>query len=231
MLMDFDTLVTYLPLLLAGAFRTLQLTLATLLLGILIAVPVALARNDRRRGWRFFGKGFIFFFRGAPLLVIVYLLYYGLPQMPGVKDSIIWHLIERPLPIAIVALSLNSAGFLAEIIANALRNVPRGEVEAGYAIGMSHWQVLYRIIAPNAARLSVRAYGNEVVFVVKGTAVVNFITITDLIGAANQIYFNTFDPITPLLVAGCFYLAIVFVLLGAVRLAERRLNPWLFATP
>ena len=92
-------------------------------------------------------------------------------------------------------------------------------------------QTRVRIIAPNATRLALRAYGNEAVFVLKGTAVVNFITITDLVGAANQVYFNTFDPFTPLFAAGAFYLVIVFAMLQLVRWAERRLNPWAFAAP
>jgi His/Glu/Gln/Arg/opine family amino acid ABC transporter permease subunit len=229
MLMDFETLISFLPDLAAGALRTIELTVYTLILGFLIALPVAQARNSTSRAARIFGVTFIFFFRGAPLLVILYLLYYGLPQVPGLRDSILWPLIEHPIPIAIVALSLNSAGFLAEIIAGALRNVPHGEIEAARALGMSRLTTLRRIIAPNAARIAIRSYGNEVVFVVKGTAVVNFITITDLVGAANHVYFNTFDPFTPLLAAGAIYLAIVFLLLALVRCAERRLNPWLYA--
>jgi His/Glu/Gln/Arg/opine family amino acid ABC transporter permease subunit len=227
-MMDAETLVANLPLLWAGALRTLELMSYTLLGGFLIALPVAFARNSSRAGPRAFAHAFIFVFRGAPLLVIIFLLYYGLPQIPGVKETPIWLLIERPMPVAVLALSLNSAGFLAEIIAGALRNVPAGEVEAARAFGLNRLQVLWRIIAPNAARLGIRAYGNEVVFVLKGTAVVNFITITDLVGAANQVYFNTFDPITPLLAAGAIYLVIVFVILTLVGRIERRLTPWTY---
>ena len=231
MLMDPATLVEYLPVLLAGAVITLELTLFTLIGGFVIALPVALARNAERRGPRWFAQSFVFFFRGAPLLVILYLVYYGLPQVPGIKETPIWFLIARPMPIAILALSLNSAGFLTEIIAGALRNVPVGEVEAARAFGLSRLQTFVRIIAPNATRLALRSYGNEAVFVLKGTAVVNFITITDLVGAANQVYFNTFDPFTPLFAAGAFYLVIVFAMLQLVRWAERRLNPWAHAAP
>jgi His/Glu/Gln/Arg/opine family amino acid ABC transporter permease subunit len=202
-----------------------------LILSFLIALPVAFARNTPGNLLRAFAHSFIFFFRGAPLLAIIYLLYYGAPQVPGLKESFFWPIFERPMPIAVLALSLNSAGFLAEIIAGALRDVPRGEVEAARAFGLSRRLVLWRIIAPNAARLAIRAYGNEVVFVVKGTAIVNFITITDLVGAAHQVYFNTFDPFTPLLVAGAIYLVIVFALLAIVKRSERRLNPWLFFKP
>ena len=152
MLMDPATLVEYLPVLLAGAVITLELTLFTLIGGFVIALPVALARNADRRGSRL-AQSFVFFFRGAPLLVILYLVYYGLPQIPGIKETpIIWFLIARPMPIAILALSLNSAGFLTEIIAGALRNVPVGEVEAARAFGLSRLQTFVRLISPPMRR-------------------------------------------------------------------------------
>jgi arginine/ornithine transport system permease protein len=132
------------------------------------------------------------------------------------------------MPIAVLALSLNSAGFLAEIFALALRNVAIGDIEAARAFGFTRIQTFLRFALPGAARLCMRPYGNELVFVLKGTAAVNFITITDLIGAANQIYFNTFDPITPLLVAGAIYLVFALLIVTAVRHMERRLSPWLF---
>jgi polar amino acid transport system permease protein len=231
MIMDFATLVSYLPLLATGAVRTLELLLYTLVLGFIIAFPVAQARNSTDMRLRAFAHAFVFFFRGAPLLVIVFLLYYGLPQILGIKDSPVWFLIERPMPVVVFALSLNSAGFLTEIIAGALRNVPKGEIEAARAFGFSRRQTLLRFITPNAARLGIRAYGNEVVFVLKGTAVANFVTVTDLVGAANQVYFNTFDPITPLLVAGLIYLAIVFFILVIIKRVELRLSPWLRMRP
>lgn len=228
MMMSFDSLLGYMPLLFAGALKTLELMIYTLVGGFLIATPVAFARNSTDSLKRSFAHSFIFFFRGAPLLALVFLLYYGIPQIPGIKETVLWIVFERPLPIAVLALSLNSAGFLAEIIALALRNVPAGEIEAARAFGFSRRQTLFRFIAPNAARLGLRAYGNEVVFVLKGTAIVNFITIMDLVGAANRVYFNTFDPFTPLLVAGAMYLVIVFVILLIVKWGERKLSPWLF---
>jgi ABC-type arginine/histidine transport system permease subunit len=132
------------------------------------------------------------------------------------------------MPIAILALSLNSAGFLAEIFAVALRNVPVGEIEAARAYGFSRTSTFLRFTVPAAARLSLRSYGNELVFVLKGTAAVNFITIMDLIGAANQVYFNTFDPFTPLLIAGAFYLAFALLIVTGIRALERRFSPWLY---
>lgn len=228
MMMDWSTLVEYLPLLLKGAVTTIELTVLIVVFGFIIALPVALARNSASPPARGFAYAFIFFFRGAPILAVLFLLYYGLPQVPGIRDSIVWHVIERPMPIAVLALSLNSAGFLAEIFAIALRNVPVGEIEAARAFGFSRLQTFFRFTLLGAARLGIRPYGNELVFVLKGTAAVNFITITDLIGAANQVYFNTFDPFTPLLIAGAIYLFFALLIVTGIRLVERRLSPWLY---
>lgn len=228
MMMDWPTLVQYLPVLMRGAITTIEITVLVAALGFIIALPVAIARNSGSPLARGFAQGFTFFFRGAPILAVLFLLYYGLPQIPGIKESVLWRLIERPMPIAVLALSLNSAGFLAEIFAIALRNVPSGEIEAARAFGFSRLSTFLRFILPAAARLSLRSYGNELVFVLKGTAAVNFITITDLIGAANQVYFNTFDPFTPLLIAGAIYLVFALLIVTAIRLLERRLSPWLY---
>jgi His/Glu/Gln/Arg/opine family amino acid ABC transporter permease subunit len=228
MMLDWPTLVQYLPILIKGAVTTIELTLLVVLFGFMIALPVAIARNSASSLARGFAQTFTFFFRGAPILAVLFLLYYGLPQIPGIKESVFWHVIERPMPIAVLALSLNSAGFLAEIFAVALRNVPVGEIEAARAFGFSRPMTFFRFTLPAAARLSLRSYGNELVFVLKGTAAVNFITITDLIGAANQVYFNTFDPFTPLLIAGAIYLFFALLIVTGIRLLERRLSPWLY---
>lgn len=225
MITDWETFSRYIPLLIDGAAVTLTLFVLTLTLGFVFALPVALARNSQNRGAMVFGHGFIFFFRGAPLLAILFLVYYGLPQVPGVKESVFWVLIRDPFPVAVIVLALNSAGFQAEVIAGALRNVPQGEIEAARAAGFSRLFVFWYVYAPHAVRIGIRSYGNEAVLVIKGTAVVSFITIHDLMSAAHQVYFNTFDPITPLLTAAAFYLATVYILMMLIRWVEFRLNP------
>lgn len=223
--MGWDALARYLPLLLEGARTTLLLFILTLFFGFVIAMPVALARNAAGRALSLPAHAFILFFRGAPLLSVLFLAYYGLPQIPGVKDSALWFLIRDPLPVAVFALSLNSAGFQAEIIAGALRNVPRGEVEAARSAGFGRLGIFRHIVAPHAVRIGIRSFGNELVFVLKGTAVASFITLRDMMGAANQIYLRTFDPVTPLLLAGLFYFAFVFVIMRLVARVEILVTP------
>lgn len=229
MIIGLETLLAVLPDLLRGALITLQLVALVLVLGFLIALPVALARNAKAPPFRAFAAAFVFVFRGAPVLVLLYLIYYGLPQFAWVRQSAAWTLLREPYFCAVVALSLNSAGYAAEILAGAFRAVPRGEVEAALAVGMSRFHVFRSVIAPQAARLALRGYGNEIVFVIKGTAVVSMVTIIDLMGAANAIYFSTYDPFTPLLAAGVIYLAIVGVLTRAIGWLERAMWPELRA--
>ncbi|MGE3875441.1 MAG: ABC transporter permease subunit, partial [Parvibaculaceae bacterium] len=114
MMIDWPTLVQYLPVLMKGAVTTVEITLLVALFGFVIALPVAVARNSASALARGFAQSFTFFFRGAPILAVLFLLYYGLPQIPGIRESVLWRVIERPMPIAVLALSLNSAGFLAE---------------------------------------------------------------------------------------------------------------------
>lgn len=228
--MDWATAQEWLPSLLDGTWRTLELTLLTLVFGLVIAIPVALARNSASRLARGFAVGFVFFFRGTPLLALLFMIYYGGPDVPLVREGWAWALFREPWFCAVLALSLNSAGYLTEILAGAVRNVPRGEIEAATAAGFPRFEVLRRVIVPNAVRIALRSYGNEVVFVIKGTAVASLVTIVELLGAAQKIYFNTFDPITPFLAAGAIYLALVFALLLAIGAAERRLTPELRAS-
>ena len=226
-----ETFILSLPMLARGTLETLILFVCALIGGGLIAFPVALARNARTRSARWFGYGFIFVFRGAPLLVLLYLIYYGLPQFDILRHSPLWVLLREPYVCAILALSLNSAGYVAEILAGALRAVPHGEVEAGVAMGFGRLHLFRAVIMPHAARIALRAYGNEVVFLIKGTSAASMVTIIDLMASANAVYFNTYDPFTPLISAGGIYLLLIFALTRLVAIAERRLSPELRARP
>jgi His/Glu/Gln/Arg/opine family amino acid ABC transporter permease subunit len=208
-----------------GTVETLRLFVLSMLCGGLIAVPVALARNSAEQPVRWFAHGFIFVFRGAPLLVLLYLIYYGLPQFGFVRHSSLWFLFSQPYFCAVLALSLNSAGYVAEIWAGAMRATPHGEIEAARVAGLSRPQVFLAITVPHTARIALRAYSNEIVFLIKGTSAASLVTVIDIMGAANSIYFNTYDPFTPLLSAGLIYLALIFLLTSLVAWAERQLSP------
>ena len=223
-MMGWDDLARFAPLFAEGALNTLWLTAATVVLGFLVAMPVALGRNARSLWARTPAALFVFVFRGAPLLALLYLVYYGAPEVPPIRETWVWALFREPIPCAVAALSLNSAGYLAEVIAGALRAVPRGPVEAARALGLSRPRVFRHVTAPLAVRLGLRAYGNEVVFVLKGTSVASLVTVMDVMSAANQAYFATLDPYRPYLVAGAAYLVVVALVGGAIRRAEARLR-------
>ncbi len=222
--MRWETLVEHWPLLAEGAVNTLWLTAATVLVGFVIAFPVALARNARNRLPRSLAAGFVFVFRGAPLLALLFLIYYGAPEIPLIRETWAWTLFRDPIPCAAAALSLNSAGYLTEVIAGALRSVPHGEVEAGKSLGLTRLQVFRFVKLPNAVRAGIRNYGNELVFILKGTSVASLVTIMDVMSAANQIYFNTFDLWAPMLAAACLYLAFIGAITVTIRAVERRLR-------
>ncbi len=224
MLMDFDTALGYLPVLLEGLIQTVWLTALTLVIGAAIAMPVAWCRNAEAFAARAFAITFVFVFRGAPLLVLLFLIYYGAPDLPFIRQTILWEAFREPVFCAILALSLNSAGYLSEVIAGAVRAVPRGEVEAARVAGLSPFSVARHVILPNAARIGLRAYGNEVTFVIKGTSVASLVTITDLMASANRVYYSTFDPFTPLIGAGCLYFLFVMLLGRTINAVERRLS-------
>ncbi|MEM7566446.1 MAG: ABC transporter permease subunit [Pseudomonadota bacterium] len=225
MLMDLDTLQRHLPSLWEGFGWTALLTAMTLLAGMVIALPVAACRGSRNGFARAFAFVFVFAFRGAPLLVLLFLVYYGMPELPIVRETVLWTAFREPLFCAILALSFNSAGYLAEVIAGAVRSVPRGEIEAATTAGLSRWHVVTGVIAPNAIRLGLRNYGNEVVFVIKATAVASLVTISELMASANRIYYQTLDPFTPLLAAGLIYLVVVLALTRAIAALERYMSP------
>ena len=225
MLMSADSFWAMWPRLFSGFLVTLELAALTLAIGMIIAVPVALARNSSSRFWRGFAAGFIFFFRGPPVLIQLYLIYYGAPEFDVIRNSWAWVILRDPFACAIIAFSLNSAGYVAEILAGAMRNVPRGEQQAAVAAGFPAISVFWLVTLPHAARIALRSYGNEVVFVIKGTSVASLVTVIDLMGAARQIYFRTYDPFTPLIAAGCIYFATVFVFMQGLKWAERRLSP------
>jgi His/Glu/Gln/Arg/opine family amino acid ABC transporter permease subunit len=231
MIMSLDRLLAELPSLLEGLVVTLELTILTLLFGLVLALPVALARNHRSAALRWLAAGFVFLFRGPPVLALLFLLYYGVPQVAWIRESWAWFLLKDGFTCAVVAFSLNSAAYVAEILAGALRGVPQGEREAALAAGFSRWELFRLVILPHLARLALHNYGNEIVFVIKGTAIASLVTVVDLMGVANQIYARTYDPFTPLLAAAAFYFALVMLVTWAVHRLERHLTPELRVAP
>jgi His/Glu/Gln/Arg/opine family amino acid ABC transporter permease subunit len=220
-----------LPALLGGAAVTLQLVALAVAAGFVLAVPLAALRVSRRAWLAQPAAAYIFCFRGTPLLVQIYLVYYGLSQFPAVRASVLWPVLREPYWCAVIALALNTAGYTAEILRGGLQAVPHGEVEAARSLGMSGLLLFRRILFPRAFRLALPAYGNEIILLLKASALASTITILDVTGVARTIIARTFAPIELFLAAGAVYLALTAGVARLVAAAERRLSPHLRPLP
>ncbi|OWJ77788.1 ABC transporter permease [Haematobacter missouriensis] len=221
--MNWALMLESLPSLLAASGVTLQLLVLALVFGGLLAVPLGLAARSHRRWLRWPAEGYIAFFRGTPLLVQIFLVYYGLAQFPEVRQSVLWPLLRQAWFCAVATLALHTAGYTANIIRGALATVPRGQVEAGEAIGLSRWKVYRLVILPQALRVALPAYSNEVVSMMKATSIASTITILELTGRASQIVARTYAPYEVFLTAAAIYLLIAWTLTRGLRALETRL--------
>lgn len=221
---EWGVIVEYFPRLLDGVWLTLELVFVSGLMGFALAVPLALARSSEN-GWvRALPYAYIFFFRGTPLLVQIFLIYYGASQFEAVKTSWLWPVLKEPYWCAIIAFTLNTAAYSAELFRGAIQAIPQGEKEAALAQGMSRPLIIRRIILPRAFGIALPAYGNEMVLMLKGSALASTITLLDLTGMARTIIARTYTPLEIFLAAGVVYLVIAAVMIGLFRLIEYRLN-------
>jgi polar amino acid transport system permease protein len=222
--MSFEVVLENLPELLQGAWLTIQLVALSGVVGLILAVPTALMRVSPSWWLRGPAYGYIFFFRGTPLLVQIFLVYYGLGQFEAVRESVLWPILREPYWCAIIAFALNTGAYIAEIFRGAIEAVPAGAVEAARAFGMSKALSYRRIILPQAFRIAMPAYGNEVILMLKGSALASTITLLDLTGMARTIIARTYMPVEIFLAAGVLYLLMTFVFTQGYRQLERRLN-------
>ncbi|MBF0304473.1 MAG: ABC transporter permease [Alphaproteobacteria bacterium] len=222
--MNFEVIVENLPKLLDGALLTVELVVFSSLAGLALAFPLALARCSPRLWLRAGPWAYIFFFRGTPLLVQLFLVYYGLSQFEAVRASVFWPILRDAWWCALITMALHTAAYIAEILRGAIQAVPRGEIEAAHSLGMGVWQAQRRIVLPRAVRIALPAYSNEVILMLKGSALASTITLLELTGAARTVIARTYMPIEIFLAAGVLYLLISFALVQVFRLLERRLG-------
>ena len=222
--MNVEVVIDNLPRLLEGALLTVELVGLSLVIGMMLALPMALARVSPRWWLRAPAYGYIFFFRGTPLLVQMFLVYYGLGQFEAVREGPLWPILREAYWCAIIAFALNTGAYTAEILRGAIQAVPTGQVEAARAIGMSTPLAYRRIILPQAFRIALPAYGNEIILMLKGSALASTITLLDLTGMARTIIARTYMPVEVFLAAGVIYLLITFLFTRAYAVVERRLG-------
>ena len=221
-MLNVDVMMSSLPLYLEGTLVTLKLLLVALIAGLVVAIPLAVMRASpnpwlSRPVWLF-----TYVFRGTPLLVQLFLIYYGLAQFAWMRESIVWPIFASAWFCAMLAFAINTCAYTTEIIAGAISATNHGEVEAAKAMGMSPTILYRRILLPSALRRSLPAYSNEVIMMLHGTSIASIVTLLDITGAAREINSKFYLPFEAFITAAAFYLALTFVLVSLFHLAEKR---------
>ncbi len=211
-------------LLLKGAALTVELVVISGILGIAFAIPLAMARVSQNPFFRAPAAGFILFFRGTPLLVQTFLIYYGPAQFEWVRQSFLWPVLREAYWCGLLALTLNTMGYVGEVLRGAIQGVPWGEREAGVACGMSRWTLYRRIILPRALRMSLPALSNEIILLCKGSSIVAIITLKELLGNARILGSKTLAYVDFFIMAGVLYLIINYAIAFVFKLLERHYN-------
>jgi len=222
-----DIITEYWPDFLTGTWLTLQLVVICALLGFLLAIPVALARLSPNPIVAWLASAYSLFFRGTPLLVQLFLVYYGLGQFSFVRDSIFWPLLREPYVCALVTFVLNTAAYSGEIVRGGILAVPRGEIEVARACGMSMITAYRLVILPRAFSICLPAYSNEVIILLKGTSLASTITLLELTGAARLAASDTYRPIEVFMVAGVVYYLLTLLITWIFRVIEARYNRYI----
>ncbi|SFL81629.1 ABC transporter permease [Marinobacter zhejiangensis] len=206
-----------------GLVTTVQLVFLSLLLGMAIAIPLAIMRTAK--SWFISGPVWLYtyLFRGTPLLIQLYIIYYGIAQIEGIQDTFWWTIFREPFYPALLAFTLNTAAYTTEIIRGAIVATPNGEIEAAKAYGMSWALRMRRIVLPSAARRAVQAYSNEVIFMLHASAIASVVTIVDLTGAARNIYSRFYAPFDAFIGVAVLYMILTFILVYVFRRLERHL--------
>lgn len=225
--MRWDWLPTYAPNLIKGLWVTLLLLFGSAAIGFLLAVPLGLAQVAGPRPLAWLAGGFCTIIRGTPLLLQIWLLYYGLgslfPSIPGIRESFIWPYLRYAWPYALISLTLSFAGYEGEVMRGAFAGVPKGELEAGRAYGMSRFTVLRRIWLPRAVHRALPTLNGETVVQLKSTPLVATITVIDLYAVISRVRQDTFIVYEPLLLLALIYMCLTGILVVGFRMLERRI--------
>ena len=221
---DLELILDSLPKMLAGFGVTLQLLLVSGVLGLILAILLLLMRLSGKFYLDWVAQVYIYVFRGTPILVQIFIIYYGLPQFEAVRDSMFWSILREPTGCAILALTLNTGAYVSEILRGGVLGVDKGLLEAGSALGMSARHKFIYITAPLATRLALPAYSNDVISLLKSTALASTITITDMTGIARTIVADTYAPYEVFISLAIVYMIFTFGIQKLFGLFERYLG-------
>ena len=220
--MDLELILNSLPKLLPAALVTLKLLISSLIIGLIIGLGFAILRLNKNIFINKFAYGYSYLFRGTPLLVQIFIIYYGLAQIEYLRSTFLWTIIKEPYWCAIIAFSLNTGAYTSEILRSAFQTIKIGVIEAGKSLGISDKIIFYKIQIPIAIRQSLPAYGNEIILMLKGTSLASTVTLMDLTGVAKYIISTTFKPIEVFIVAGSIYLFMTFCIHNLIKFLEKK---------
>ena len=220
--MDLDFAIEHLPRLLKAAKLTIELTLLSLFFGIFVGVFFALLRTSNSKVLYYISYYYSYIFRGTPLLVQIFIIYFGLAQIEWIRESFLWVFLKEPYSCAILAFTLNTGAYSSEIFRSAFETINRGIVEAAEGLGLSKINTFFKIKLPIAIRQSLPAYGNEMILMLKGTSLASTVTLLDLTGVAKHIISTTFRPVEVFIVAGSIYLLMTFIIHNFIKILEKK---------
>ncbi|MFK7901990.1 MAG: ABC transporter permease [Nitratireductor sp.] len=207
-----------------GVLVTLGLVALSLILGAVLSVPIAFMRMSKNKLLNKIAFGYIYFFRGTPLITQLFLVYYGLGSFRAELESVgLWGFFREAWNCALFAFSLNTAAYQAEILRGAIESVPKGQWEGAKALGLNKFQIYLKIITPQALLVALRPYGNEVILMLKASAIVSIVTVFDLMGETRRAFSKSFDFQT-YIYAAILYLMIVEVLRNFIDFVEKRIT-------
>ncbi len=220
--MDLELMISSFPKLLNAAVITLKLLSVSLIIGLFIGLFFAILRLNKNIFINRFAYGYSYIFRGTPLLVQIFIIYFGLGQIEYLRSTVLWVILKEPYWCAIIAFALNTGAYTSEILRSAFQTIKPGIIEAGKSLGISNKVIFYKIQIPIAIRQSLPAYGNEIILMMKGTSLASTVTIMDLTGVAKYIISTTFKPIEVFIVAGGIYLFMTFIIHNLIKFLEKK---------
>ena len=224
--MDLELIITSFPKLLSATVVTLKLLSASLFFGLFLGLFFAILRLNKNKLISGFAYGYSYLFRGTPLLVQIFLIYFGLGNLFGnneyLKSTFLWVILKEPYWCAIIAFALNTGAYTSEILRSAFETIKPGIIEAGRSLGLNKMFIFTKIQIPIAIKQSLPAYGNEIILMLKGTSLASTVTLLDITGVAKFIISTTFRPIEVFIVAGSIYLFITFLVHNLIKYLEKK---------
>ena len=215
-------MATSLPKLLSAAVVTLKLLSISLIFGLAIGLLFAILRLNKNPIINKFAYGYSYVFRGTPLLVQIFIIYFGLGQIEYFRSTFLWVVFKEPYWCAIIAFALNTGAYTSEILRSAFQTIKPGIIEAGKSLGISNKIIFYKIQIPVAIRQSLPAYGNEIILMMKGTSLASTVTLMDITGVAKHIVSTTYKPLEIFIMAGGIYLFMTFIIHNLIKYLEKK---------